>query len=114
MVITFGSGRKRAGVEQGTSPHFSQLCCAANSVIWCRLNCLGHERFSLPRWLESGRRYPLTDVLSGLELPGLAGQEFALFTKRQSFGSLFEAVRFLRQALAKWGFGLVRSGTQHS
>jgi hypothetical protein len=43
MVITFGSGRKRAGVEQGASPHFGQLCRPANSVIWRRLNCLGHD-----------------------------------------------------------------------
>ena len=41
MVVAFGSGRKRAGVEQGASPHLGQLCCAANSVIWRRLNCLG-------------------------------------------------------------------------
>jgi len=43
MVVAFGSGRKRAGVEQGASPHLGQLCRAANSVIWRRLNCLGHD-----------------------------------------------------------------------
>jgi hypothetical protein len=75
MVITFGTRRKRAGVEQRASPHFGQLCRAANSVIWRRLNCLGHDAspLVLPRWLEAARRYPLIDVRSGLELPGLEG-----------------------------------------
>jgi len=67
----------------------------------------------LPRWLESGRRYPLTDARRGLELPGLAGQEFALLARRQRFDSLFDAVRFLRQALLERGFGLVGLGAQH-
>ena len=113
MVIAFGSGRKRAGVEQGASPHLGQLCRAADSVIWRRLNCLGHAPAILPRWLKSGRRYPLTDVQGGLELPSLAAQEFALLTLRQSFGSLFDAVRFLRQALLERGFGLVELDAQH-
>jgi hypothetical protein len=39
---------------------------------------------------------------------------FALLTLRQSFGSLFDAARFLRQALPKrGGFGLVELDTQH-
>jgi hypothetical protein len=85
-------------------------------VIWRRLNCLGHDAspLVLPRWLESGRRHPVIDARSGLELPGLAGQEFALLAMRQRFGSLFEAVRLLYQALLKAGFGLVGLGTQHS
>jgi hypothetical protein len=53
-------------------------------------------------------------VRSGLELPGLEGQDFALLTLRQSFGSLFDAVRFLRQAMLKRAFVLVGLGTQHS
>jgi len=43
MVIAFGSGRKRAGVEQGASPHLGQLRRAANSAVWRRLNRLGHD-----------------------------------------------------------------------
>jgi len=66
MVIAFGSGRKRAGVEQGASPHLGQLCRAANSVIWRRLNCLGHAPSILPRWLQSGRQDPFVDVRSCL------------------------------------------------
>jgi hypothetical protein len=68
MVITFGTRRKRAGVEQRASPHLGQLCRAANSVIWRRLNCLGHDAspLVLPRWLESGRQDPFVDVQSCL------------------------------------------------
>jgi hypothetical protein len=32
---------------------------------------------------------------------------------RQSFGSLFDAVRFLRQALLERGFGLAELDAQH-
>jgi hypothetical protein len=33
---------------------------------------------------------------------------------RQSFGSLFDAVRFLHQALLERGFGLVELDAQHA
>ena len=80
MVIAFGSGRKRAGVEQGASPHLGQLRRAANSAVWHRLNRLGQTLF-LPRWLESGRRYPLTDVQSGLE-DGRSSKPCPLLTRQ--------------------------------
>ena len=66
----------------------------------------------LPRWLESWRRYPLTDVRSGLDLPGLANQKFTLIAVGQGFDLLLDAQRFLRQALVTWV--LVGLGTRHN
>jgi hypothetical protein len=47
-------------------------------------------------------------------LPSLAGQKFTLPTVREGFDLLVDAKRFLRQALFKWGFGLVWLDARHT